>query len=95
MVQYRIYTLKPIPYKIKIVKINERLRAVLVDSNEREICHWWLTNADGSVRYKPFKPAPAIVDELILNKLTPEALEQLTDIMYQVEDGDEIVFYAV
>jgi len=90
--RYTIHTKNKIPFKIKVIKVYQRLRAILLDSKNREVCHWWLTSSNASKRYNPFKPAPSIVHFLVLNKLDTNELQKLYEIMYCVEENDEIVF---
>lgn len=81
---------EPLHYFIKIKKIGNRLRAVLTDSSDHEIISWWLTNATGTKRYKPFKPVSGFIDRLLLNRMPTSELQKLWIYMYQVEDGDII-----
>jgi len=81
---------EPLHYFIKIKKVDSRLRAILTDSSGYEIASWWLTNATGTKRYKPFKPAPRFISEILLNRVPTPELQRLWIYMYQVEDGDII-----
>lgn len=80
-------------FRIEVFERDGRLRARLVMEvgvRDLNMGEWWLTSKYGK-RYKPLKPAPPSVHE-ILRMLPPDKVQDIGRRLLLAAPGDEIEF---